>query len=440
MSDQHDRNPATRPSGSRWYRLDNAAKIYPAIRSTRHVSIFRVQAFLKHRVDPDRLQQALDRTLPRFPFLDVSLHRGLFWFYLESSKQRIRIEPDVINPIRPLSREEVRQHLFRVRYGDYHIAVEFFHALTDGYGATVFLKTLAGTYLQLCGKDVHTGHGFLDICDIPDEEEAEDAYKRFSNFRVVHRPSESKAFHLQGTFHPGHHLRVITGILSSQKVREKAQELRVTVTELLTACYLEQIYRIQQREGFRANRPVRVSVPVNVRRFYPTRTLRNFALFANPGIEPAYGDYTFDEILQLVHHFMRYTVTEKYLNALMCANVEPENSWLLRLTPLPLKILAMRLVYSWTGESRFTSSMSNLGVTDMPRGFADHVERIDFMLGPSRMNPINAGVISFGETLSITFTSTMAEADVEQGFFRKLVALGLQVHILSNCLPDGHMP
>ena len=435
-----ERKPVPPPASRSWYRLDNAAKIYPAIRGSRHVSVFRIQAVLKQDIDPDRLQAALNQTMPRFPFFEVSLKRGFFWYYLETAKKQVRIEPDVINPIRPMRNDDVKNHLLRVRYGDRHISVEFFHALTDGYGASVFLKTLTGVYLHLCGHEVKPGHGFLDVLEPPDPDEAEDAYKKFASFRVTRRPSESRAFHLRGTMRPGHHLRIITGVLSASGIREKARSMKVTVTELLTACYLEQIYLVQQQEGFHTNKPVRVSVPVNVRRFYQTPTLRNFALYANPGIEPAYGTYTFDEILQLVHHFMQYTVTEKYLNALMCANVLPEYNWLLRLSPLPVKTLAMRLVYNWTGESRFTSSMSNLGTTDMPAGFAEHVERIDFMLGPSYQNPINCGVISFGDRLSITFSSTMAETDVERAFFRKLVLLGLPVTVQSNCLPDGGMP
>lgn len=435
-----DRNAKDRPASRSWYRLDNAAKIYPTIRGSRHVSVFRVQAVLKQDIDPVQLQSALDQTLPRFPFYEVSLKKGLFWYYFEASGHHALAEPDVANPIRPMRKDDVRRHLFRVRYGDRHIAVEFFHALTDGYGASVFLKTLTGVYLQLCGHDVAPGHGFLDIHDPPDPSEAEDAYKRYSTFRVVRRPSESRAFHLASSIRPGHHLRIITGIIPVPAIRAKAKSMHVTVTELLTACYLDQLYQIQQQEGYKTDLPVRVSVPVNVRRFYPSPTLRNFALYANPGIDPAYGEYTFDEILQLVHHFLRYTITEKYLNALMCANVGPEYNWMLRITPLPLKTLAMRLVYTWTGESRFTSSMSNLGATGMPAGFAEAVERIDFMIGPSRMNPINCGIVSFGDQLSVTFTSTMAEPDVERAFFKKLISLGLPVTVLSNNLPDGSVP
>jgi NRPS condensation-like uncharacterized protein len=428
------------PANRNWYQLDNAAKIYPVIRSSRHVSVFRLQAVLKQTIDAVLLQKALDMTLPRFPFFKVSLKRGLFWYYLETQPQQALIEPDVINPLRSMRNEDIRNLLFRVRFGDRHIAVEFFHALTDGYGASVFLKTLTGVYLHLCGFAVSPGQGFLNIDEKPDPTEAEDAYKRFSSFRVVRRPSENRAFHLQGTLYPRHQLRIITGILSAATISEKAKELHVTVTELLTACYIDQLYQIQQLGGYQTAWPVRVSVPINVRRFYPTRTLRNFALYANPGIDPAFGNYTFDEILQLVHHFMRYTITEKYLNALMCANVGPEYSWFLKLTPLPLKSLAMRLVYSRTGESRFTSTMSNLGLTEVPTGFAELVERFDFMLGPSRMNPVNCGVISFNDQLSITFTGTMTETDVERAFFTKLISLGLPVTVQSNCLPNGNLP
>ncbi len=425
-----------------WYRLDNAAKIFPVIRGSRHITIFRLQAVLRQPVDPAVLQEALDRTLPRFPFFHVGLRQGFFWYYHESCSQRLLVEPDVANPLRPMTRHELRRQLLRVRYGEYHIAVEYFHSLTDGYGGSVFLKTLTGVYLQLCGQPAAPGGGFLDIEAPPAPAEAEDAYSRHSTLRSVRRPSEPKAWHVRGTPFVGHHLRVITGLVPAAAIRERAKALGVTVTELLTAVYIEQLYRIQQSEGEAAGRrrpylPVRVSVPVNVRSFYPTETLRNFALFATPGISPAIGNYTFDEILRLVHHFMRYTVTDKYLHVLMAANVNPERSLLLRLTPLPLKVLVMRAVYGFTGESRFASSLSNLGATAVPPGFADAVERIDFLLGPSRVNPVNCGVISFNGQLSITFTATIRETEVERAFFTRLVRLGLPVRILSNFRPDG---
>ncbi len=422
------------PASRDWYRLDNAAKIFPVIMRSRHVTVFRLAAVLKDQIDPDLLQQALERTIVRFPYFAVRLKRGLFWYYLESIDRKPEIEPDVHNPMRPWSRKDEKGYLFRVRYAGRRIAIEFFHALTDGYGASVFLRTLTAVYLELRGVEAGQGQGVLDVREKPDPDEMEDAYKRFSDFRAIRRPSQTHAFHLPGTISPGHHLNIICGIVPVEQATAVARHYKISVTELLVGVYLYELYLIQQQGGYHILDPVRISVPVNVRRFYPTRTLRNFALYANPGIEPAYGVYTQEEIFGLVHHFLRYTVHEKYLNALMCANVQPEKNILLRLSPLFLKNLVMRLVYSMTGESRFTSTLSNLGAIEMPEGLAAQIERLEFLLGPSRLNPVNCSVISAGNRMTIHFTSTMSETDPQRAFFKQLVRLGIPVRVESNSI------
>lgn len=417
---------------ARWYRLDNAAKIYPVIMRSRHISVFRLSAVLYQEIEPDRLLAALRNTLKRLPFFAVRLRKGVFWYYLESCQLPVTVEEDVINPMRHWSVRDEKGYLFRVRYGQKRIAVEFFHALTDGYGGLVFLKTLTAAYLSLGGSQYRPGHGVLDLNADAQPEEMEDAYRRYSDFRVTRRPAETAAFHLQGTILTGHQLSMITGICSAGQVAEVAKRHQVSITELLTSVYLYQLYRIQQRGGFQIDRPVRISVPINVRRYFPTRTLRNFALYANPGIEPALGDYSFEEILLLVHYFMRYTINQKYLNAMMGANVRPEKNWLLRLAPLKLKTLAMRIVYALVGESRFTGTLSNLGAQTMPEEISGQIDHFEFQLGPSRLNPVNCAVISLNDNLTIAFTSTMQETDIQRAFFQHLVELGLDVTVMSN--------
>jgi|LSQX01.1.fsa_nt_gb NRPS condensation-like uncharacterized protein len=426
----------SKQGGPGWYRLDNAAKIYPILMHTRHSSLFRLAMLMRRPVDPDLLQKALNQTLPRFPQFMVRLRKGIFWYYLEHYNEPVRIEPDVVNPMRPWTRKDAKSHLFRVRYHDRRVSVEFFHALTDGYGASVFLRTLIAVYLSLQGIDCPTGDGILDIHDKPAETEMEDAYNRFSTFKVIHRPRETKAFRLQGTILPGHHLNIICGIVPVSQLSAAAARFRVSVTELLVGVYLYQLYRIQQQGGYHTDKPVRVSVPINVRRYYPTETLRNFALYANPGIEPAYGTYTFEEVLKLVHHFMRYTINEKYLNALMCANVAPEKSIFLKISPLPIKNIAMRIGYSMAGDSRFTSTVSNLGIIRLPPEMAQEVERMEFLLGPSKFNPVSCSVISTGEQVVIQFSATMQETDPQRAFFKHLVQLGIPVKVESNQIWD----
>lgn len=429
--------PVTAPETDRWYRLDNAAKIYPVLAPSRHVSSFRLSAEMIAPVDTEHLQKALDTILPRFPHFRMRLRRGVFWHYLDRCTDHPRIAEESRDPLRPWTRRERRSSLFRVRYWRNRISVEFFHALTDGYGGLVFLKTLIAAYLSFRGIERDgTDPMILDWHAKPPPEETEDAYRRFSRLRGGRRPVHGRAFHLSGTLAPVHRLDVIDGMISVDRITAVAAERKVSVTELLTAVLIESIYRIQQQGGYRTDDPVRVSVPINVRRFFPTRTLRNFALYANPEIEPALGVYTFDEILGLVHHFLRYTVNEKYLLSVISANVRPERSRLLRIAPLPLKVLILRLAYHFNGESRFSASLSNLGQIELPPSLRQEVQSLSFMLGPSRVNPVNIGVISVGNQLCVQCSSTMEETVLQRAFFRRLIRLGIPVRIRSNRTAD----
>ncbi|MCJ8329815.1 MAG: hypothetical protein HRT89_24645, partial [Lentisphaeria bacterium] len=51
-----------------WLRLDNAARIYPAIISRRITSMFRLAVILKDEINPDLLKTAVDNIAKRFPY------------------------------------------------------------------------------------------------------------------------------------------------------------------------------------------------------------------------------------------------------------------------------------------------------------------------------------------------------------------------------------
>ena len=68
-----------------WLSLDNAAKIFPSTSTGRSSNVFRFSCELKEPVEQDILEKALSQTLERFPFFQVVLKRGFFWYYLEMS-------------------------------------------------------------------------------------------------------------------------------------------------------------------------------------------------------------------------------------------------------------------------------------------------------------------------------------------------------------------
>ena len=426
----------TTDTGRRWFRLDNAAKIYPVIMNSRHPTVFRVGAIMREPVDPVLLQRAAEQAIERFPAFKVRLRAGVFWYYLEENRARFSVEPETPYPCRRFTRKGNNRYRLRVLYHNRRIAVEVFHSLADGSGGMIFMKTMVAQYLRLQGETVGFSDTVFDVDAEPAPEEIEDAYARHANFRVIRRPSESLAYHLDGARLGEGTASVIVGSMPLDRMLGKAREHKVSLTELVAAMLIDEIQRIQQADWRHRRRPIRVSIPVNMRRHYPSATVRNFSLFANPGIEPAFGTYTFKETIDQVHHFMRFNMTAKNLNALMCANVRPEQSALLRITPLPLKTLAMRFAYYRSGESRYTTVLSNLGEVSMPEEMGRHIDRLDFMLGPSHQNPIVCAMLGSNGRLLVTFTSTIRDTALQRGFFRQIVNWGIPVEIESNGDPS----
>ena len=70
-----------------WYKVDNVAKVFLATTSRRDPRVFRLSCTLTREVDPDLLNEALRRTAQEWPQFQVTLHRGLFWHYFESTDQ-----------------------------------------------------------------------------------------------------------------------------------------------------------------------------------------------------------------------------------------------------------------------------------------------------------------------------------------------------------------
>lgn len=155
----------------RWMKLDNAAKIYPAAKRRNWSNVFRLSATLTENVDPVVLQSALDHVAKRFPSISARIRRGVFWYYLEELPKAPTIQREVCHPLAPMPFHMMRKCAFRVLYYENRIAVEIFHALTDGNGAMVFLKTLLSEYLkEKHNISVTPSHGVLDCEEDPRDE------------------------------------------------------------------------------------------------------------------------------------------------------------------------------------------------------------------------------------------------------------------------------
>ena len=421
----------------RWMPLDNAAKIYPAARSHNWTNAFRLSATLKEEVDTKVLQSALDVTIRRFPSLGTRLRKGLFWYYLQQVSHAPAIRQEMSYPLTRMTRKDLRDCALRVIVYHNRIAVEFFHSLTDGNGGVIFLKALVAEYLQ---QKYHlvipAEQGVVGRLEEPSPEELEDSFLKYAGPVSASR-RENNAWHLKGTPEPDGFLNVTCFQLPVAQVLEQAHHYCVSMTTFLSAALMQAILNLQAQQipNRRYRKYVRLLIPVNLRRLFPSKSMRNFALYTTPEVDPKLGDYSFEELCQIIQHRMALDVTPKQMSARIATNVKSEQVFLLKITPLFIKNLVMKAVFLAVGERKSCLCLSNLGQVTLPKEMESYVERLDFILSSQAMSPHNCGVLSYKDTLYVNFTRNIVEPNLEREFFLVLRDMGLPVEVQSNHSP-----
>ena len=222
------------------------------------------------------------------------------------------------------------------------------------------------------------------------------------------------------------------GFVSVSALRQVAKSHGASITEYLSAVLIQSILARQRREGRRRELPVALAIPINLRPYFPTRTLRNFILTVRPSIDPELGDYTLEEIISQVHHHMRLHITRQEMQGVITRNVFLQKFLPLQLIPVPVKNFAVDLGYRIAGNRPYSTTYTNPGAFRVPKEMEPHIQHMEVVLGQSYTPRVNCASISYGDIMEITFAGTVKETDVERDFFRTLVQDGLHVKVTSN--------
>lgn len=416
-----------------WYKLDLSAIVYPTLQRRDFSSVYRLSVLLKEPIKPEILQQAVDIALTRFPTYKTAIRKGLFWRYLEpNNRPGPFVKKDIRNFCMPMPFKAGNRYLLRIYYYDRRISLEAHHCLGDGTGGMYVLQTITAVYLRLLGHKITNGGFVMDINEKPDPEELEDAYMRYANAKVCPpRPGE-KTYRVRGTKEPFYTFNVIDGILSVKQVMAVAKKYNATITEYLNAVLLYALLEKQKSERHLRLHPVKIAMPVNLRRFFPSKTLRNFITMVYPAIDPRLGEYTFEEIVIQVHNYMRYYINEKFLKGDITTNANTQQNPFIRVVPLFIKDFVVRQFYTKVQDKNSSAGLTNMGALKVPEDMKPYIERFDIYMGQPFSSRTNCAIVSFEDTLTINFASSIMESDVERYFFRKLVADGIHVTIESN--------
>ena len=422
----------TRPL--RWVRLDNAAKIYPAARRRNWSNVFRQSVTLFENVDTDVLKSALDITVKRFPSIAARLRKGVFWYYLQQIEFAPEIREEYSYPLTYMSNSEMRKCAFRVIAFNNRIAVEFFHSLTDGTGALIFLKSLVAEYLeQKYNIVIPCENGILNRRDLPTEEELEDCFPKNAG-NVPASRKDTNAWHMYGETQRDGFLNLTCFKIPVKDALDMAHKYGVTLTVFMSALMMKALLNLQNEKtpNIRRQKRIKLLIPVNLRKLFSSNTLRNFAMYCIPELDPRLGDYTIDEICNIIKHKMGSEFTKKHMSCVIATNVNDEKNPLVRLIPLPLKNAVMKAIFDSVGEKKSCLTLSNIGQVKVPEVMSKYIKRFDFILGVQAAAPYNCGMLSFDDTIYINFIRNIKDAELERHFFAVLQELGLVATVESN--------
>ena len=417
-----------------WRSLDNAAKLFSAASSPKDTRVFRFYCELKEEVKEEILQEALNQTIQKYPVFLSVMRKGLFWHYLEKSELRPVVREEYKEPCSSLYVRDKKTLLFEVTYYKKRINFEVFHALTDGTGATEFLRELVKNYLYLIHEEdlepVELSNQYLTVKDQEDDSfsryyDPDFPRKKKKKIRAVQIKKGGKGYE---------ELQINEASMSVKELLGIAREKKVSMSVLLTAAYIcaihEEMSRMQEKK------PVILMVPVNLRKIFPSDSMLNFFGYIEPGYQFGGGKDSFEDVLEAVKLYFQENLSKEHMAGRMNELIAIEKHKILKWAPLELKNRCIR-AGAKMAEQEVTAVLSNMSVVKMPEDYAQYIEKFGVYTSTNRTELC---ICSFQDTLSLGFTSRYDSTNIQRNFYRILKELGASVKVAEPDFPEDARP
>lgn len=404
-----------------WFPLDDAAKIYPISMDHGSQQVFRISIYFKEDVIPELLQMALTFTIKRFASFATTLKKGFFWHYLDTVKKRFPIEEEHNLPCQPIKVSSSGSQSFRLMYHQNRVSAEFFHVLTDGTGALTFFKSLTAEYLRLCGIKAPLGD-IWDINDTPAREEFENAFVKVEKAKNSSGFVDKPAAQMNGRLTRRKPCRILHLKMDAAKLREVAKSYGATVTAYL----LMQMFYACSASTDELSGDINIQLPINMRKFYPSKTVRNFSMYCGIRI-PIEKIGNKEELLAEINAQLLQKAEKEKMREMITAAVNIVSS--IRLIPLAIKQPIAKMIYGMLGEKIYTTTFSNLGVVNFPEEFMEHIDSMDFCLGAQVTNRLACTAITCAGVATFSISKMTLDPAFEEKMYQLLLADGVEATV-----------
>ena len=414
-----------------WRRLDNSAKIFPIAAGRKYSTVFRLSAVLKEKVEPKKLYKAVNRALEQYPSFKVRMKEGFFWYYLEYNPKKPIVEEEKDYPCKYIEPRTNNNYLFKVTYFENKINIDIFHSLTDGNSGNMFFKEIIYNYLELLYKDeLKEERRARKIV----ENNTEDSYMKNYDKKAKGNSSSKKAYVLKGKkigFGGIHEIIDLVGL------KKESKKYEATITQYLTAVLIYSIYEANYKKyNYKGNKPIKVCIPVNLKKYFPSKTMSNFFSYITLEAEMKKDNLdTFDKIVEFVKSDFNKRLQEEEIMKTMSANVKLGTNFFIKLLPLIIKKFFVRLSYIEIRKYT-TITYSNIGRVGIIGKYKDYIDYFLMLIAPEPVEKIKCSSCTFENKMVFTFTSILKDNSIEKRFYEFLKERKINVEIESNGVLD----
>ncbi|MBQ6066819.1 MAG: hypothetical protein IJK89_08350 [Clostridia bacterium] len=407
-------------------KLDTPSIMFTSLTSKTWGRTFGFCAVLSNgEIEPELVRQACRDIAPCYPHVFTNLRKGFFWNYQVPAGSEINLYEKSRRTIKPIGYRYDGKPDFRITWSGSRITFEAAHCLGDGKGLLRFFAALITRYAQL-----KSGDPAPFTPETSAEEATENSFDRYyqkDGERDRSRPEQ--AHHLNVAFHEGLP-EIVYAAMPVDKVKEKAHEKRMTVTEYLAAVLILGVIRSEPEP---IDKPVTVFVPVNLRRFFPSNTMRNFVVQTEIKFYPeGKRDYTLDFVCEKTAKRLKQQLTKEHLQAVVNKFGALAGNPAVGIVPNCVKRPVMRFLQR-KGHEAATTIFTNLGQIELPEHLKDVVADLRFINGDTRYYGLASTVscVSCGNRLNLCWS----QATQDKRWLTECIAILNEEGVPAEILP-----
>ena len=415
----------------RWMKTDTASIMFSSLSSRKWGRTFRVAAVLKdEEVNREMLEKAVKDLTVSFPNMYSFIRKGFFWNYQQMALLPPEIRQEHSRQILPIAYRNDGRPDFRIIFYKRRIAIESAHYLCDGKGMDDYFCALMNRYFELCDNPESE---YVPI-PVTAERMANSYADYFQKGREKAENDNLDAYRLGGEMREDG-IQLIFAMMPVEQLKKKAKENQFTVTEYVAAALIQGTI-LNSAEPI--TKPVVIAVPVNLRRFFPSATVRNFAAQTKLVFYPeGRRDWTIEEICDSIRGQLKKNTEKEQLQKTLNRFGALAGNPVIKFVPNFIKQPVVKKSQKDT-HAGFTTILTNIGVSDFGNKANERIERFEGINGDTSGYGLicTCSAVSNKDIFNLCFSNCGKDTSWVRDCVRVLASLGIDIRIESNCVKE----